>query len=336
MFKTNLTINSNLKLKSTNLKNQIIMKNLLSNSTKFIVCILGQLLSFNTYCQHYWQNNPTLPQTYTNGTVSIGVSPGPDNAKLRVVASENTPYGAIIYNTSNIASPNTKHGLYVYLNDSSNNINNFGIYSTVPVGSNYWAGYFEGNGYFSGNLGIGVGYNYNNPPIDKLSVWEGNITLGGNYNRFVIHHQWWNNSSNTLFLAPWNYNSNAWDFQKGIQLRTDGLVTMQNVSVTDTLKVHQKIWARAVEVKLPPFPDYVFKTDYHLMPLDSVADFIKINGHLPGLPSASTIDTADGYDLGNLLVKQMEKIEELTLYILYLKTELEKIKQTNCQNSSQH
>jgi len=111
---------------------------------------------------------------------------------------------------------------------------------------------------------------------------------------------------------------------------------MQNVSVTDTLKVHQKIWARAVEVKLPPFPDYVFKTDYHLMPLDSVADFIKINGHLPGLPSASTIDTADGYDLGNLLVKQMEKIEELTLYILYLKTELEKIKQTNCQNSSQH
>lgn len=61
--------------------------------------------------------------------------------------------------------------------------------------------------------------------------------------------------------------------------------------------------------------DYVFANDYKLMPLQKVESFIKTNKHLPGIASADDL-TKNGLDLGAMQAKQMEKIEELTLYII--------------------
>lgn len=69
--------------------------------------------------------------------------------------------------------------------------------------------------------------------------------------------------------------------------------------------------------------DYVFDKDYKLMPLKNVEAFIKTNKHLPGIIAANDL-AKEGLDLGEMQAKQMEKIEELTLYIIEQNKNLEK------------
>ena len=89
-----------------------------------------------------------------------------------------------------------------------------------------------------------------------------------------------------------------------------------------------KAYAREVEVTLNPFPDYVFEKDYPLMPLQQLKVFIDKNKHLPNIPSAKVVDN-EGIGLGDLSHKQMEKIEELTLYLLQINDRLEKLESEN-------
>lgn len=72
--------------------------------------------------------------------------------------------------------------------------------------------------------------------------------------------------------------------------------------------------------------DHVFEPDYALMPLDEVADFISCNGHLPGVPSAEEM-VKEGIDVAKTDAMLMAKIEELTLYLLQMKAEMDELKQ---------
>jgi hypothetical protein len=74
------------------------------------------------------------------------------------------------------------------------------------------------------------------------------------------------------------------------------------------------------------WPDYVFDTEYSLMPINKLEDFINKNKHLPGIPSADQIKSENGFHVGDMQKKMLEKIEELTLYIIDLKKENETIK----------
>jgi len=83
-----------------------------------------------------------------------------------------------------------------------------------------------------------------------------------------------------------------------------------------TLTVNGQIHADEVLIDLNvPAPDYVFKKDYELNSLRQVQDFIKEHGHLPNMPSAKEMET-NGVELGRMEMRLLEKIEELTLYIL--------------------
>ncbi|MNY48398.1 hypothetical protein D3C86_1837310 [compost metagenome] len=61
--------------------------------------------------------------------------------------------------------------------------------------------------------------------------------------------------------------------------------------------------------------DFVFHKEYSLKPLDEVEQFIQSNKHLPDIPSAEQVK-ANGIDLGEMDAKLLQKIEELTLYII--------------------
>lgn len=63
------------------------------------------------------------------------------------------------------------------------------------------------------------------------------------------------------------------------------------------------------------WPDYVFAEDYALMPLEELEASIAENKHLPGIPRASEVEK-DGITVGAMQTRMMEKIEELTLYLL--------------------
>ena len=92
------------------------------------------------------------------------------------------------------------------------------------------------------------------------------------------------------------------------------------------LAVEGKIAARGVKVTTTAFADYVFEPTYKLRPLSSVEKYINENKHLPGIPSAKEVEKEGGFELATMNVKLLEKIEELTLYVIELKKENEEMK----------
>jgi hypothetical protein len=88
------------------------------------------------------------------------------------------------------------------------------------------------------------------------------------------------------------------------------------------LSVDGKIAATEINVKTYLWCDYVFEENYPMMNLDDLKNYINQNKHLPNIPKAEVIDN-NGLELGEMVRLQMEKIEELTLYIIELN---EKIK----------
>ena len=131
----------------------------------------------------------------------------------------------------------------------------------------------------------------------------------------------WQNNGNDIFYNAGVVSVNTTTTTKAFSIVNNGTTEFQ-------LNGDGKVYAREVEVTLNAFPDYVFENDYPLMPLKQLKKFIKENGHLPNIPSAEVVDN-NGIGLGDLSHKQMEKIEELTLYILQLDERIQKLEQKN-------
>ncbi len=74
--------------------------------------------------------------------------------------------------------------------------------------------------------------------------------------------------------------------------------------------------------------DFVFEKKYQLRTLKQVEAYILEFGHLPEIPSANEIETK-GADLGDLVKLQMQKIEELTLYIIEQNKRIEALEKKN-------
>ncbi|MFY0592012.1 hypothetical protein [Roseivirga sp.] len=81
--------------------------------------------------------------------------------------------------------------------------------------------------------------------------------------------------------------------------------------------VQGDIESKKVKVTATPgsVPDYVFKPDYKLRSLSELENYIRANSHLPNIPSAKEVES-NGQDVGEMQLKLLEKIEELTLYII--------------------
>lgn len=110
---------------------------------------------------------------------------------------------------------------------------------------------------------------------------------------------------------------------------TDGNVGIGTSIPDSKLAVKGSIHSEEVKVDLSvPAPDYVFDTDYKLTPLETIQRYIKQNNHLPNIPSAKELE-AHGVELGAMSMKLLEKIEELTLYILEQQERLDLQKSEN-------
>jgi len=66
------------------------------------------------------------------------------------------------------------------------------------------------------------------------------------------------------------------------------------------------------------------KPTYNLLSLSEVEDYIKVNKHLPNVPSAADM-VKQGLNVAEMDAKLLEKIEQLTLYMIDLKKENEKL-----------
>lgn len=90
----------------------------------------------------------------------------------------------------------------------------------------------------------------------------------------------------------------------GYSLSVDGKIICEEARVQNSLS----------------WPDYVFKENYTLRPIEELEKLIRSQGHLPNIPPASQVEK-EGFDLGDMNKKLLEKIEELTLYIIALNKE---------------
>src|SRR5690554_43539 len=93
------------------------------------------------------------------------------------------------------------------------------------------------------------------------------------------------------------------------------------------------VYARRYITTLNPFPDYVFQPDYELRTFSELRTFINTHKHLPNMPTASEVDE-NGADIGEINRLLVEKVEELTLYVLELEERLSEAESTDTNNES--
>ena len=204
----------------------------------------------------------------------------------------------------------------------------------------------------SGNVGVGT-----NAPTSRLHV-VGNQTLEGNLTfidgtqsiqfanpgttpnpmiflfasgtsnaaRMVIAHS----PAYPTWGLQYNDNGDQFDFlgagtsRMSINL-SNGNVGIGVASAVYKLEVCGTIRANEVRVETG-WCDYVFEKDYKLRTLKELEAFINKNKHLPGIAPASEIEK-DGLKLGETNKAMMEKIEELTLYVIQLSKENKKLQE---------
>ncbi|GIV26621.1 MAG: hypothetical protein KatS3mg027_0435 [Bacteroidia bacterium] len=178
----------------------------------------------------------------------------------------------------------------------------------------------------NGKVGIGT-----SSPADKLHVkgngifegigetklWAINGVLGYGFGIDAngVGHIWkdFNNPSSVMSFDG-NGRVYVGDKKQVTGQHTDALFTVYGKGVFTRCIVTQVNWA-----------DYVFNENYSLKSIEEVEMYIKKHKHLPGIPDNKQIQ-AEGIDIGKISSLQMEKIEELYLYIIYLKKEIERLK----------
>lgn len=141
----------------------------------------------------------------------------------------------------------------------------------------------------------------------KLFGWG----VQGNGSSLVYAYIGGNTTADAANTAPW------------IAFKPDGNIGIGTTTPgTYKLAVEGTIGARKVKVTQTAWADFVFKPDYELRSLKQVENYIKENGHLPEIPSAKDVET-EGLDVGEMNKKLLQKVEELTLYIIQLKKDSE-------------
>lgn len=116
----------------------------------------------------------------------------------------------------------------------------------------------------------------------------------------------------------------GWGFLYDVTDGTIGIGTTQKATGY-LVNVGGKVIAEEVRVQLRgSWPDYVFEKKYPLASITEFEKYIEQHQHLPGIQSAGEIKK-EGFDLGEMNKQLLEKVEELSLYIIQLNKRIEKL-----------
>lgn len=109
-----------------------------------------------------------------------------------------------------------------------------------------------------------------------------------------------------------------------------GTLTVDNFDIDQltltSFVVTDKLEAGMIEVKnINKWKDCVFQNNYNLMSLKQIEAFINRHKHLPGIPSEKEV-LEKGINVGEMNALLLQKIEELTLYVIELEKKINEIK----------
>jgi hypothetical protein len=175
--------------------------------------------------------------------------------------------------------------------------------------------------------------------LPKLTNAQRNAIVSGDLQNGLLLY----NTDSSVFQyyngSAWNSvggagGSGHWQFTSGLQYDS-----VDNIAIGTTntqgykLAVNGAAIFTKVRVKAAAnWPDYVFKKDYGLMGLTELERYITTYKHLPGVASENEVKK-DGIDLGDHAAAVLQKVEELTLYLI---DENKKLKDQNKQLTQQN
>ena len=184
----------------------------------------------------------------------------------------------------------------------------------------------------TGKVAMGFNYGISKLAVDHSSNTEWALTAfnaGGSGGAAYIKSGFHNNPTPIFRVeaAPLGPMSDPGALR--FLIRADGKVGVgtENLPGDHLLYVAGTAIAEEVIVKLEAnWPDFVFKSNYNLMSLAEVEKYIEENNHLPNVPSEKEV-IEEGIALGEMDAKLLRKVEELTLYVIQLKKEIEILKE---------
>lgn len=200
--------------------------------------------------------------------------------------------------------------------DSKSDVESSGILKLSGTGNSY---------IINGNLGIGT-----TAPATSLEVnGKARVTsllyvndiMGGNGGDLRMGPNTGANSS-TIFTIGGATQTEI------MRVSYNGNVGIGTTNPTSKLTVAGNINSREVKVSVDAGADFVFETNYILPSLDSIAKYIDQNKHLPQIASADLMKK-DGINLSEMNIKLLQKIEELTLYIIEQNKDIKNLKNEN-------
>ncbi|MDP2174681.1 MAG: hypothetical protein Q8K70_02095 [Bacteroidota bacterium] len=237
-----------------------------------------------------YHQNLTMPTFTTGAGTTFLINPTPQPLLIAKTydplnsALDGTRFLVTPYGNTGINMPSPRVSLDVRGKSAYNTPTAiFGINSNNTTGSN-----FTKHIQLVSNLSNG-GFNNISQNFDQGIFFTDGLGSNGS-----------NSNLNAGFIiAPWGSNGHG-----GLRMEANGNTELRgNLRVTK-LVVNAQWW-----------PDFVFHSNYKLMPLSEVAKFINTKHHLPGMPSQDSVMNS-GQDVGELQKLQQQKIEELTLYTI--------------------
>ncbi|MGJ1244702.1 hypothetical protein [Sphingobacterium sp. UBA7038] len=218
------------------------------------------------------------------------------------------------------------------------------IVSSSHANSPSWqeAGRVNNNVYTTGAVNFTIDHNPNTKAFRVRAIETFGVTAplvvyikirSINFNTGFNTYLTTGNEPNLVKRLPMTYD---WDLVVGntftssegilaIKAASKGNVGIGTANPTEKLAVNGTIRAKEIKVEANPWPDYVFNDDHQLMPLDSLASFVKENKHLPNIAPAKSVEE-NGVALGELNRQLLQKIEEMTLYLIDQSREIKSLK----------
>ncbi|AXT62449.1 hypothetical protein D1816_19465 [Aquimarina sp. AD10] len=289
---------------------------------KIILSIVTLLSAIGLHAQHNYDNQNTIYSLNGN----VGITTTTPTARLHLNALERTAlrlyrenrtdkYLSIWHGTGGaviepIRSDNSNGILYLGGYDTPTNVFFARRGGNVSIGTTDVQAKLHLNALERKAFRI-----YREDRTDKyLSIWHG---TGG----AVIEPIRSDNSTGVLYLGGYDTPTNVFFARQGGDV---------GIGTTNTrgykLAVNGKIRAKEIVVEASPWPDFVFKSNYNLLPLKEVAKHIKTKGHLPNIPTENEVHQ-NGISLGTMNAKLLQKIEELTLYTIQQEDQLNSLQE---------